>query len=147
MESEQTKRLAVRWEEIKAGWWTPNLSNLHLEAQELSRRLDALEHKPSTKPVNSHYVGCPAALWISAAIDAAVKEARAERDREWSGWGFIEVAIRNPSVSEYMDHWEKRAEKAEAEVKRLSDPRWITHMSCHNSTYAAFARHVKGGGS
>ena len=28
--------------------------------------------------------------------------------------GIIEVAIRNPSVAEYMDHWESRALKAEA---------------------------------
>jgi len=28
--------------------------------------------------------------------------------------GIIEVAIRNPSVSEYMQHWERRAEAAEA---------------------------------
>ena len=30
--------------------------------------------------------------------------------------GIIEVAVRNPSVSEYMKHWEDRAEKAEAQI-------------------------------
>lgn len=30
--------------------------------------------------------------------------------------GIIEVAIRNPSVAEYMAHWEGRAEKAEAQL-------------------------------
>jgi hypothetical protein len=30
--------------------------------------------------------------------------------------GIIEVAIRNPSVMEYMRHWEGRAEKAEANL-------------------------------
>lgn len=34
--------------------------------------------------------------------------------------GIIEVAIRNPSVMEYIKHWEGRAEKAEAEVSRLT---------------------------
>lgn len=33
--------------------------------------------------------------------------------------GIIEVAVRNPSVSEYMAHWEGRAEKAEAENAAL----------------------------
>jgi hypothetical protein len=33
--------------------------------------------------------------------------------------GVIEVAVRNPSVSEYMAHWEGRAEKAEARVAAL----------------------------
>ena len=33
--------------------------------------------------------------------------------------GIIEVAVRNPSVSEYMGHWEGRAEKAEAGVGEL----------------------------
>jgi hypothetical protein len=31
--------------------------------------------------------------------------------------GIVEVAVRNQSVSEYMDHWEKRAETAEAALK------------------------------
>ena len=33
--------------------------------------------------------------------------------------GIIEVAVRNPSVSEYMNHWEGRAEAAEAKLARL----------------------------
>ena len=33
--------------------------------------------------------------------------------------GIIEVAIRNPSVAEYMRHWEGRAEQAEARVTAL----------------------------
>jgi hypothetical protein len=33
--------------------------------------------------------------------------------------GIIEVAVRSPSVMEYMRHWEARAEQAEAEVARL----------------------------
>lgn len=33
--------------------------------------------------------------------------------------GVIEVAVRNPSVSEYMAHWEGRTEKAEARIADL----------------------------
>lgn len=33
--------------------------------------------------------------------------------------GIIEVAIRNPSVMEYMKHWEGRAERAEAEITQF----------------------------
>jgi hypothetical protein len=35
--------------------------------------------------------------------------------------GVIEIAVRNPSVMEYMRHWEGRAEKAEAEAARYRD--------------------------
>lgn len=32
--------------------------------------------------------------------------------------GIIEVAVRNPSVMEYMQHWEGRAEAAEAKLAK-----------------------------
>lgn len=35
--------------------------------------------------------------------------------------GTCEVAARNPNVMSYMEHWEGRAEKAEAENQRLRD--------------------------
>ena len=35
--------------------------------------------------------------------------------------GIIELAIRNPSVSEYMHHWERRAEAAEARIDELTE--------------------------
>jgi hypothetical protein len=35
--------------------------------------------------------------------------------------GVIEIAVRNPSVMDYMRHWEGRAEKAEAEAARYRD--------------------------
>jgi hypothetical protein len=34
--------------------------------------------------------------------------------------GIIEVAIRNPDVSEYMAHWERRAEGAEAKLAKAA---------------------------
>lgn len=43
---------------------------------------------------------------------------RAEVERLTTS-GIAEVAAHNPSVMDYMRHWEGRAEKAEAEVERL----------------------------
>lgn len=44
-----------------------------------------------------------------------------EQDQKWRKWGIIEVAVRNVNVSSYMDHWEGRALKAEAELARLRE--------------------------
>lgn len=47
-----------------------------------------------------------------------VEEERDQREAEcerWATWGTIEVAIRNPNVASYIEHWEKRALSAEAE--------------------------------
>lgn len=38
----------------------------------------------------------------------------------WQRWGIIEIAVRNPNVSSYMDHWEGRTLKAAAEVASLT---------------------------
>ena len=46
---------------------------------------------------------------------------RSELDH-FTKFGIIEVAVRNPSVSEYMEHWEGRALKAEAEIARRALP-------------------------
>ncbi len=58
--------------------------------------------------------------WIPAHLHQNFRDyalaARAERDKQWSEWGVIEVAVRNHSVAEYMRHWEGRAEAAEARV-------------------------------
>ena len=34
-------------------------------------------------------------------------------------WGMVELSVRNPNVQSYMDHWEERATKAEAENNKL----------------------------
>ena len=36
--------------------------------------------------------------------------------------GIIEIAIRNPSVMDYMRHWEGRAERAEDALSRIRYP-------------------------
>lgn len=49
----------------------------------------------------------------------ATDRLKAEIDMLTRG-GVIEVAVRNPSVAEYMAHWEGRAEKAEAKNLALA---------------------------
>ena len=56
----------------------------------------------------------PPALASAAALTAALNELHLMKTA-----GIIEVAVRNPSVSEYMGHWEGRADKAEAERDEL----------------------------
>jgi hypothetical protein len=61
---------------------------------------------------------------IAAAPDLAraLLDARAELEMLKTA-GIIEVSIRNPSVADYMQHWEGRAEKAEAELAPPVPPR------------------------
>ena len=42
---------------------------------------------------------------------------------DFKSWGVIEVAVRNPNVRSYMDHWEGRTEKAEARISALEAER------------------------
>jgi len=37
--------------------------------------------------------------------------------------GIVEISVRNPSVLDYMRHWEGRAEKAEAELAAMRKAR------------------------
>jgi hypothetical protein len=46
------------------------------------------------------------------------KRAREEIE-QWKTWGIIEIAVRNPNVASYMDHWEGRALRAEEENAEL----------------------------
>lgn len=62
-------------------------------------------------------------------------------NQQWRTWGIIEVAVRNPSVAEYMEHWEGRATKAEA---TLAEDQYIAeaNISLHerlNEAEAALA--------
>jgi hypothetical protein len=64
-----------------------------------------------------------------------IVELRAEVSRlrealkQWESWGIIEIAVRNQSVSDYMDHWEGRALKAEADVSRLQQENALLRRS------------------
>lgn len=42
-----------------------------------------------------------------------------EAEIQWTRWGIIEVAVRNPSVSDYVTHWEGRTLTAEATLTAL----------------------------
>lgn len=35
---------------------------------------------------------------------------------EWTSWGIVEIAVRNPSVADYVKHWESRTERAEQQL-------------------------------
>jgi hypothetical protein len=50
---------------------------------------------------------------VIRALSERLAEVEAERETLTTS-GIIEVAVRNPSVMEYMKHWEARAEAAEA---------------------------------
>jgi hypothetical protein len=58
-------------------------------------------------------------IQMTAALAAARPVIEAERDKQWSAWGIVEVAVRNQSVADYMKHWEERATKAEANADFL----------------------------
>ena len=45
--------------------------------------------------------------------------------------GIIEVAVRNPSVADYMQHWEARAEAAEAKLAEVEWQRDQYHDICN----------------
>ena len=47
--------------------------------------------------------------------------------------GIIEVAVRNPSVMDYMKHWEGRAEAAEAKLAKAMDEREQALNSCEQT--------------
>jgi hypothetical protein len=50
-------------------------------------------------------------------LEERIKELEAEIE-QWKTWGIVEIAVRNPSVSEYMSHWEGRATKTEEALSR-----------------------------
>jgi hypothetical protein len=39
--------------------------------------------------------------------------------KQWYCWGVVEIAVRNPNVSSYCEHWESRTIKAEEQNGRL----------------------------
>jgi hypothetical protein len=57
--------------------------------------------------------------WRKLAHERAARLAEVERELDlMKAAGIIEVAARNPSVLEYMQHWEGRAERREAALMR-----------------------------
>ena len=78
-----------------------------------------MAHDPVTRRSTFQAIEHPDGFYVLAsdydALRAQLDEARAE----WATWGTIEVAIRNPNVASYIEHWEKRALSAEAERDAL----------------------------
>lgn len=58
---------------------------------------------------------------LFAQIESLVDERTAMQTElsQWRTWGIVEIAVRNPNVASYMDEWEGRATKAEAELSTL----------------------------
>lgn len=92
---------------------------------------------PRTRPVVIHFddemgglecVGLSDYEKLETELDAAKAELK-----QWAQWGIIEVAIRNPSVADYMKHWEGRAEKAELQRDTIKQA-WI--KECERSIAA-----------
>ena len=61
--------------------------------------------------------------YVTCGVIEGCKDPGAATDllQQWKSWGVIEIAIRNPNVSSYMNHWEGRALKAESEVAALRE--------------------------
>jgi hypothetical protein len=86
-------------------------------AGELRALFDAIPPAPVGRKVVAFVPREQAASALSS-LSLRVEELEAEV-HNFRTWGIIEVAIRNPSVADYMRHWERRAENAEAELTRL----------------------------
>ncbi len=40
---------------------------------------------------------------------------------EWTSWGIVEIAARNPNVASYCGHWESRTVEAEQELAMIDE--------------------------
>lgn len=146
-ESEQTKRLYRKAFPINPDAY---VEPYWIELRELSRRLDALEAAKGKKEVGAHEAGCPAALCDGPCICRVappqpsndLKDSVGERivrefaTRIESDHDAIIAAI-NAAVAEANT----RAEKAEAEVKRLRNPGWIEEVPYLSEIRLCFREH------
>ena len=97
--------------------------------------------------------------WMMGAEDARdkIEELEAELNLMKTS-GIAEVAVRNPSVMEYMKHWEGRAEAAEAKLAKAVEAlegcmiggnhlvTWLpeNHLPADTDPLAALVRHGAG---
>ena len=75
--------------------------------------------------------------WYDLALDLARRLEKAQHELDMmKSAGVIECAIRNPSVAEYMRHWEGRAESAEAALKEAQGLllEWLGHLHAERPT-------------
>lgn len=133
LESEQTKYRARHW--LRRKLEAPE----DVEVADLCEQhgygavMDAASRLWARKPHGSgaFYIGGCIGRWTDEEARAALQneggELEGEGFQDASGKeydaltkaGIVEVTVRKPSVMEYMQHWEARAEKAEAENARL----------------------------
>jgi predicted nuclease with TOPRIM domain len=80
------------------------------EAMELRQRVAELEAALETAQIESETAAMDAQRWAGRAELAAA----ALKDNDVRGMNIIEAAVRSPSISDYMNHWEGRTLKVEA---------------------------------
>ena len=93
------------------------IADLQKKLADIDPRCAKCGHKRSEHHYRHPFVG-PSQQDTIADLQKKLVEVEAELDLMKTA-GIIEVAIRNPSVSEYMQHWERRAEAAEARIEEL----------------------------
>ena len=106
---------------------TPAVSQEAREATNSILRIGSLANEALTTAI------------IHRACVAYADRETAALNKQWSSWGILEVAVRNQSVSHYVNHWEGRATKAESEVAALKArvaglELWIREEANHNDT-------------
>ena len=74
------------------------------------------------------YPGWPGSIDFEIALIERVSREEKELE-QWKTWGVVEIAIRNPHVLSYMEHWEKRAIDAESRLKLLEDTQYLHELS------------------
>ena len=73
--------------------------------------------------------------------DKRLDDAQRE-NAQWKTWGIVEIAVRNPSVMEYIKHWEGRAESAE---RKLAEREGLTFTAFRAANVARCIKwHPKG---
>ena len=100
---------------------------VHDRSTSIFAKSDSVKTDPWDVKVDTLWLQGSQRQWIAKerfdAARASVEHQHAEEiarlKAEWESLPIIEVAIHNRSVSDYMDHWEGRALKAEAECERL----------------------------
>jgi hypothetical protein len=73
---------------------------------------------------------------VCPSAPSLIREGHLE-ELDWTTCGIIELAVRNPNVSSYMDHWEGRALKAEAlsEGHHALIEKWRVDAARHESDH------------
>ena len=98
----------------------PVPEDLQARYEDLDCWLHSRDNEPPVR------LGSKAEMKLIERIAAAEKRAADAEAQvmQWQTWGIVEIAVRNRSVADYMEHWEARAlkAKAEAQVKALSRP-------------------------